>query len=644
MNNVLYSFIKSHLLSNFEVTLNLVRGVSGGLSEFTEEIDGDTVICKYIPGSNLEYFNIIAKLGEDAIVFAIDAMLKPNGDTDSGFTSECGVTMTLGDIKPDALLGSHHDNAWWMYPTFCKDFSSIVPGSQSLLIKSGALNYHMLPLTGDNFRCEFNSGKLELISGMSGICHLSGDFLAVSVSTDPFKAVENNYKFAHEIGAIRVPLINERKMPEFFNGFGWCTWNAFYANVTSAGIFEKLDEFKEKNIPVKWVIIDDGWLSIREQMLSGFDVDYVKFPEGLKAVIAKMKNEYGIEKVGVWHAFNGYWSGVDPESELYKEQKDNLFTTPSGRVLQSLDEDKAFKFWDAWHSFLADCGVDFLKVDNQSSHSGQIAGVIPTAEGCRIAHNAIERSISKNFGGAVIDCMGMDMENVLARPMSAVSRNSDDFFPKRERGFIKHLTQNVYNAIWHNQIYFCDFDMWWSDHESAYQSGVLRAISGSPIYVSDAIGKSRRDTIIATVEDDGKVMLCDYAAKPTLDCVYTDCQAENKLLKVWNRSGDNFAVAAFNVSDCEVTDTLDFGTIPELSQDCEYIAYEYFTKKFSRINFFEDTELTLGRDGVAVYSIYPIIKPNEDSDEGAYIMLGDTSKYVPIASVNKQKKLISEIL
>jgi len=241
----------------------------------------------------------------------------------------------------------------------------------------------------------------------------------------------------------------------------------------------------------------------------------------------------------------------------------------------------------------------------------------------------------------VINCMGMDMENVLSRPYSAVSRNSDDFFPKRERGFIKHLVQNAYNAIWHNQMYHCDFDMWWSDHpESAIQSGVLRAISGSPIYVSDKIGESNAANIAPLVEDDGRIMRCDYAAKPTTDCLYIDCRAENKLLKLWNRSGDAFAAALFNVSDGEVTDRLDSRTIPELRRDCDYIAYEYFTKKFTRVNFFRDETVTLPRDGAAVYSLYEVKK---DGD-GEYIELGDTAKYVPIASRHKVKTPVCALL
>jgi hypothetical protein len=173
---------------------------------------------------------------------------------------------------------------------------------------------------------------------------------------------------------------------------------------------------------------------------------------------------------------------------------------------------------------------------------------------------------------------------------------------------------------------------------------VLRAIAGSPIYVSDKIGESSMDAIRPVVGEDGSVLFCDETARPTLDCIYADCAAEKKLLKVWNRSGDSFAIAAFNPVTEEVTDTLDFGTVPGLSREHEYVAYEYFSKTFTRINAFEDTEITLPGDGVAVWSIYPIVHPDEDTDEGAYILLGDTERYVSIAAKDKKKVRITDIL
>lgn len=87
------------------------------------------------------------------------------------------------------------------------------------------------------------------------------------------------------------------------------------------------------------------------------------------------------------------------------------------------------------------------------------------------------------------------MENILSRPTSAISRNSDDFMPNKENGFVEHLLQNAYNSVYHDELYYCDWDMFWTKHEDAVKHSLLRAISGGPIYVSDQIGDTNPDVL-----------------------------------------------------------------------------------------------------------------------------------------------------
>ena len=633
--NRIFETVKEELLSGFASAVGETM-----LNVCDVEANADGIICRYAACGGVK-MNITARLGEGSVVLYLEA------ECESGFAPQSAITMDLGPMKPDALLGSHHDGPWWMYPAFVSDYSELLPKTQSLFIKKGNTSYHLLPLCGDNFRCEFEAGKLRISSDKSGLTRLSGEFLAITEDADPFVAVDKNFKFARSVGAVRVPLINEREYSEIFDGFGWCSWDAFYDEVSSEGIYKKLDEFKAKGIDVSFIIIDDGWLRTTgrasAQRLTGFEIND-QFPEGLKATVDKIKNEYGVKYVGVWHAFHGYWGGVEHGCAIAEECADLLefMKVPVGKppyLVPSLDPDKGELFWNKWHSYLKDCGIDFVKVDNQSSSTRFYGEIMPTAEACRRAHEAIERSIYKYFDGVVINCMGMDMENVLARPKSGVSRNSDDFYPNRERSFIKHLTQNAYNAIWHSRMYYCDFDMWWSGlPESAVQSGVLRAISGSPVYVSDKVGESVAENILPIMED-GRILRCDYAARPTYDCFWSDCCRDGKHLKIWNRSGEYFALAAFNVGDGEITDRVDFGAIPEVPDGSEYMAYEYFSKTFTRVNKETSVPVTLVRDGCAVWSLYPIM----NDGDGEYIMLGDLSKYVPIASKKKVRTKLSEL-
>jgi len=635
-----FARVLASLLGGGEAALRTVRGGETSLAIAETKETSAGVVCRYAPSPRVASLTVTARGEADAIVLRVDAVLQYDNGRPGAFAPENALSLPLGPAEPEAMLASRHDGPWWMYPEFPDGFAALPARTQSLLVRLGGRYLHLLPLCGDNFRCELDGAGLHLTSDTSGLYALHGDFLAVAEAGEPTAAFEKNFAAARRLGAIRVPLAAERPLPEVFSGFGFCTWDAFYRDLSSEKIYAKLDEFREKRIPVHFLILDDGWFLSRDRMLCGFKEDRTKFPEGLAAFVRRVKEEYGVPHVGVWHAFDGYWCGIDPQSPLWAAQRENLTETPAGLWMPSIDEEKAFRFWDAWHGYLAACGIDFLKVDNQSSHSAHLLGVLPTAEACRIAHRALERSAAAHFGGAMINCMGMDMENVLARPATAVSRNSDDFFPRRERGFIKHLIQNTYNALWHGALYHCDFDMWWSDHESAIQSGVLRAISGSPVYVSDELTKSRRETILPTVEDDGAVMFCDHAARPTSDRILVDCRAAGRHLCLWNRSGEALALAAFSVADGECTDAVSFGAIPALRPDADYVAYEYFTRTYTRVTAQTTLSVTLPRDGVRVWSIYPVRR----DEAGEFIEMGDPAKYVPIASRHKTTRRLAELL
>ena len=40
-------------------------------------------------------------------------------------------------------------------------------------------------------------------------------------------------------------------MPEIFNYLGWCSWDAFYTDVTEDKIRQKTQELTEKKVPVR---------------------------------------------------------------------------------------------------------------------------------------------------------------------------------------------------------------------------------------------------------------------------------------------------------------------------------------------------------------------------------------------------------
>lgn len=352
-------------------------------------------------------------------------------------------------------------------------------------------------------------------------------------------------------------------------------------------------------------MVDDGWLSVKDRKLFSFKEDPEKFPEGFKAFTQKVKEEYGVKYIGVWHTFAGYWQGFHKDGDIYRDYKDCLYETTTGWIFPGTDEDKSFKLWDAWHTYLKAQGIDFVKVDNQASSASKYDNLLPGSTALAIQHAALEKSVFKNFGGAIINCMGCKMDNILLRPKSAINRNSDDFFPNREHGFIKHINQNVYVSPVHNEVHHCDFDMFWTDHETASVSAVLRAISGGPVYVSDEIGRTNAAELKPLVLPDGDIWRFSSAAKVTKDLYYTECSEAETPLKIWNRSGDNFALAAFGITvDKTVKGTFKLSDIPVTAD--RYLVHDFFKNKYYVLDKDGEIVLETAYNTCELLSLYPI--------------------------------------
>ena len=623
----------------------LTEQILGGMTIKVETIDGTPTLSPTVTEQ------------EDRIVYAysgagISAQIDAIADENS-VRLELNLT-SKASLVPDAVifpfhiefadenLVSYHDgNNWWMINAFPKTIAEMPKRAQSFLMHKGDLHYSLVPLCGDIFYTEADEKGLHVRIGCGGYHELHGPMLTMAIADHAIKAVEINYAAAVQNGSIKVPLRKDRKYPEVFEKFGWCSWNAFYADVSSEKLFKKLDEFKAKNIPIRWVIIDDGWENTKDGKLVGFEANPEKFPEGLAACIARMKKEYGIEQVGVWHAFQAYWEGIHPDSPLVEKFNDSLMHVRQGfKVLPCNDPEKAFVFWDAMHTYLADSGVDFVKVDNQSSSCETFEGSVSTAMAARNTHISLEKSVNLHFGGDIINCMGMDMINAMQRPGTAVSRNSDDFFPDKENGFAKHLRQNAYNAIWHSQLQHCDYDMWWTGTSAPVQSGVLRAISGGPVYISDKLDISCREHVIPVVGEDGTICRLDDAAMPTDDCIYLDFEAEKKLFKVFNHKDDAAALAVFNVAHEELSESFELKNIPALDENTRYVLYEYFTRTYQVVTKADTIALKVAADDVASYSFFPI----HGTGDSAYIEEGDTTRYVSCCKKTGKKVLVKDLI
>lgn len=535
--------------------------------EFTNENERDLLNAKItVCKSDNTY---ILRLTVDLIPYPYDYMRE--------LDAECGavIGISANGISCKAV-GAKKYSPFWLEPKFFEcGKNNNETDIQQLLINADGKYVHIMPISDKNAVTEIKitNDSAELYTALKyggGKC-IDTTVAVASIADNPEKAVSIGYGTAYENGIILTPPKSEKKYPEAMMGLGWCTWNAFYHDVTEDGIESKLKEFREKGIRLKWLIIDDGWSVCKDFKLRSFAEDRVKFPSGLKAFISKIKKEYGVEYVGVWHAFSGYWFGIEKDSEVYNEQKENLWENNSGLIVPAGEYEKAYKFYNAWHSRLREQGVDFLKVDAQGNCM-EFYKNSPDAAGKIIeAHRALERSVKDNFNGLMINCMGESNIDMYSREFSSVVRNSDDFFPDKENGFESHIRQNAYNAVFNDNIMYCDYDMWWTKHFGAKQSSVLRAVSGGPVYISDKVGETDKTYIEPIVDENQNIIRCDCAAKPTADCLF----GYDGVLKIYNKIGENYVVALFNLSGEKMRVTL---KPSDFYESGEFNIYMHFSK------------------------------------------------------------------
>ncbi|KAL0333954.1 UNVERIFIED_CONTAM: putative galactinol--sucrose galactosyltransferase 6 [Sesamum angustifolium] len=255
---------------------------------------------------------------------------------------------------------------------------------------------------GDELELCLESGDTETVG--STFTHA----VYISAGTDPFGTIYEAIKAVKlHLGTFR--LRHEKKLPGIVDYFGWCTWDAFYQEVTQEGVEAGLASLEAGGTPPKFVIIDDGWQSVGsdesqqqapqepqpEQQpgqpqilrLTGIK-ENAKFQKkedpstGIKNIVNIAKEKHGLKYVYVWHAITGYWGGVRPgvkEMEEYgsamqypKLSNGVLENEPGWKTdaiaLQGLglvNPKNVYKFYNELHSYLASAGIDGVKVDVQ---------------------------------------------------------------------------------------------------------------------------------------------------------------------------------------------------------------------------------------------------------------------------------------
>ncbi|KAL6221655.1 hypothetical protein ACLB2K_005051 [Fragaria x ananassa] len=476
---------------------------------------------------------------------------------------------------------------WWMAQKMGESGADVPLETQFLLVEINSSGSHLeedeivyavfLPLIEGPFRASLqgNNSRDEL-----ELCLESGDVdteaasfshsVFVHAGTDPFATI------TEAVRAVKSHLKtfrqrHEKKLPGIIDYFGWCTWDAFYQDVTQEGVEAGLKSLTAAGAPPKFVIIDDGWQSVAGdenkagelQRLTGIKENskFQNKEDGIKNIVNIAKETYGLKYVYVWHAITGYWGGVRPGEEYgsvlkYPElskgllENDPAWKTDAIRLqgLGLINPRHVYKFYNELHSYLASAGVDGVKVDVQCVLETLGAGLGGRVELTRLYHQALDASVARNFeDNGIIACMSHNTDALYCAKNTAVVRASDDYYPRDPVSHTIHVAAVAYNSVFLGEFMQPDWDMFHSLHPAAEYHASARAISGGPVYVSDAPGKHDFELLKKIVLPDGSVLRARLPGRPTRDCLFTDPTRDGvSLLKIWNMNKYTGVVGVYN--------------------------------------------------------------------------------------------------
>jgi raffinose synthase len=479
------------------------------------------------------------------------------------------VEQALGAIASlERFTSLYRFSPFWTRPAVGRRESELHPETLWLLAQAGAQAYTLIvPLLDERSRYSLRAGADAIVvaaeTGDAALACKGGVAVFVGAGSDPYALVSAAaravQRFLHS-GRLR----EDKPLPDFIDLFGWCTWDAFYKDVSHDKVLAGLASFAQAGVSPRFVILDDGWQSWQradsgEDRLVSLAANH-RFGGDLTELARAVKTQHGVQRLLVWHALLGYWGGLDDEAFAafgtrtvarsfgpgLLEQEPHWNVQPWGAQLGVPAREQFARFYDRLHAELAHQGIDGVKVDAQALLEAVSAGQGGRIAMTRESRRALEASAARHFDGRLINCMSCTSECAYLSAGSSLMRTSDDFFPNRPDSHGLHLHTNALAGVWFGEFMQPDWDMFHSAHPRAGFHAAARAVSGGPVYVSDGIGAHDADLLRKLVLSDGTVLRADLPGRPTADTLFADPTREPVPLKVFNRNRDCGVIGLFH--------------------------------------------------------------------------------------------------
>jgi len=252
-----------------------------------------------------------------------------------------------------------------------------------------------------SFRLKFGHHGRDAISGDLPLC-------TWAVADEPYTAVAKVWRAASEHPEIqgRLQLRGEKDYPEIFEYLGWCSWDGYHLSIDEAKILAAIDGIKASDIPIRYVLMDDGHYDRRTV---GYDQE--KFPESYTNMLAQ-RDESTVRWMGIWYAMFGTYAGMkDPEG--LAPIQEHLFAGHQGKLVPRADLVSVRTYYRYIFRDALEHDFDLVKIDFQTHNMPFLAGNVREknnglthpnpVEACTIIQQGFHEVINENFE-AMINC------------------------------------------------------------------------------------------------------------------------------------------------------------------------------------------------------------------------------------------------
>lgn len=370
---------------------------------------------------------------------------------------------------------------------------------------------------------------------------------------------ESIYEAAHKAWALAkdTPMLegqinwrSDKTFPEPFRYLGWCSWEHYKKKINEAIIVKSIKDIQQSDLPIRWVMVDDGYLDNEKGGLLSFGVEEEKFPNGWEPIV-KLKDEK-VKWMGIWRNFNGYMAGVSPSNTMTALQDDLEIGSSSYKKRPLMVTKPSQASSDAFYQLMTEDtranGFDIIKVDFQSDNWRFNTGKANAIQAVHQNQKALEEQV-KDKGLHLINCIAMQNFNVFNQSHSSIIRSSIDYKTFVDRVDVT-LVQNFTNAFWLGHLFWTDQDMFHTSYkETARLMAIARAVSGGPIYLSDET-KNIDDTYLRPLMyEDGRILGTLAPGVPLPETMMQDPFTDKKAFRiVAPLKNQSAAILAFNLN------------------------------------------------------------------------------------------------